>query len=152
MADYIDHVKNIEDDYWANRFPEYKRWQNMAWSTYQKYGYISVATGFNCGGVMTRNKVFNYSVQGPAFHCLLWSLIEIDRIAIKENWDTKIIGQIHDAIVFDTNPDELDHVMEVVKRVTCEDLPDAWNWIITPLDIELDVFPVDGSWADKIKN
>ena len=28
-------------------------------------------------------------------------------------------------------------------------LPRIWKWIIVPLSVEVDVTPVDGSWADK---
>jgi DNA polymerase I-like protein with 3'-5' exonuclease and polymerase domains len=108
-------------------------------------------TGFRCSGVMSRNDAINYPVQGAAFHCLLWSFIQIDRRMLHQNWDTKIIGQIHDAIVLDVHPDELEMVIEVVEQITCRDLPEAWKWINVPLEVDVDIYPVDKSWADKIK-
>jgi len=97
---------------------------------------------FIADGVITKNS---------AFHCLLWAFIELDRIMQEEKWDTRIIGQIHDAIILDVHPDELEHVKKVIHRVTCEDLPKAWEWIIVPLEIEMDLSPVDKSWAEKKK-
>lgn len=149
LTDFTEHLKEIEQDFWENRFPDYKAWQDKAWRVYQKYGYLDTLTGFRCGGVMSRNNVFNYPVQGPAFHCLLWSFIELDKIMREERWDTRLIGQIHDAIVLDVAPKELNHVVTVIKRVTCEDLPKAWDWICVPLSVDMDVCPVDGSWAEK---
>ena len=69
----------------------------------------------------------------------------------EEKWDSRIIGQIHDAIILDVHPDELEHVKKVIHRVTCEDLPKAWKWIIVPLEIEIECCPVDKSWAEKEK-
>jgi len=98
---------------------------------------------------MGKNDCVNYPIQGSAFHCLLWSFIESDRVMREEKWDTKIIGQIHDEIILDVHPDELDHVVKTIKRITCVDLPKAWDWIIVPLDVGIEVSPVDASWAEK---
>jgi hypothetical protein len=39
--------------------------------------------------------------------------------------------------------------MRKVRRITCRDLPEAWPWIIVPLDVDMELSPVDCSWADK---
>jgi len=49
----------------------------------------------------------------------------------------------------DVNPDELEEVAQIIRRVTCKDLPAAWKWICVPLDVEADLGPVDGSWNMK---
>ena len=146
---FVEHLQKIEDHFWKVRFKEYQQWKEVLWNKYQKVGYIDLLTGFRCGGVMSKNDVTNYPIQGSAFHCLLWSFIELDKIAIQECWDTKLIGQIHDAILLDVYPPELDHVVATVKRVACDELRKVWKWIITPLDVDVDVCEVNGSWADK---
>jgi len=143
------HLQDIEYDFWHNRFSEYAKWKERWWQGYQKYGYIDMKTGFRCGGVMSRNDCINYPVQGAAFHCLLWSLIKLDRLLTVGELDTKIIGQIHDSIILDMNPDERDYLIPQIRRITCEKLPEAWDWIIVPLDVDIELHPVDGSWADK---
>ena len=62
---------------------------------------------------MGKNDVSNYPVQGSAFHCLLWPFIELDKISLKEKWDSRLIGQIHDAMLYDMNPDEREDVIAV---------------------------------------
>ena len=146
---FTNHLQRIEENFWKNRFPEYRVWQNKAWDNYQKKGYIDSLTGFRYQGIMSKNNIYNYPVQGPAFHCLLWSFIELDDIMLRQKWDTRLIGQIHDAIVMDVNPKELKMVIENIKQVTCERLPKAWDWINVPLEVEIDVFDVDQSWASK---
>lgn len=143
------HVSQVEEDFWGRRFQVYQRWKDRLWKKYQRLGYVDLLTGFRCKGVMTRNEAINIPIQGSAFHCLLWSFIEIDRIARKENWDSHLVGQIHDAILLDVLPDELERVIEVAKQVACHDLLEAWDWIIVPLEIEADICDVNKPWSEK---
>ena len=148
---YSDYVKKVEGDFWGNRFAEYAQWKDRWYNVYKKYGYVDLLTGFRCSGVMDRKQVINYPVQGAAFHCLLWSLVEIDRNLTELGMETKIIGQIHDSMLLDVAPNELEYVVEIIKNVTCKDLPKAWHWIIVPLDVDIEITPIDGSWAEKEK-
>ena len=149
FEDFKDHIEAVEKDFWENRFRVYQQWKDEWWEEYQGKGYFDTLTGFRCSGVMGYNDVINYPVQGSAFHCLLWSFIQIDKIMREEKWDTRLVGQIHDAIVLDINPSELDHVMKTVRRVACEELPRAWKWIIVPLEVEADLCEVDRPWNEK---
>lgn len=151
LSKFEKHVKTIEDDFWFNRFKEYAEWKERWYKVYKKYGYIDLLTGFRCSGVMSKNEVINTPVQGAAFHCLLWSFIEMDRLLIEQKLDTKLIGQIHDSMILDVNPAELDTIVALVRRVTCIDLPKAWTWINVSLDVEIEMCAVDDSWAEKTK-
>lgn len=148
LDDFMEHVREIEKDFWYKRFPVYTKWKERHWAAYQKNGYVDILTGFRCIGLMSRNDAINYPVQGAAFHCLLWAFTEMDRIFQERNLDTKLVGQIHDAIILDIHPDELEEVAGVVHQVMCEDIRKAFPWLVVPLDIEADVTDVDGSWAD----
>ena len=150
-SSFEKHIQKVEEDFWGRRFLVYQQWKDKWWRQYQKRGYFDTLTGFRCVDPMKKNDCINYPIQGSAFHCLLWSFIELDRIAQEEHWDTRLIGQIHDAILFDVNPNELDHVVETVNRVTCHDLREAWPWIIVPLEIEGDICPVDEPWSEGEK-
>jgi DNA polymerase-1 len=148
LKSFTQHLKEIEEHFWNTRFPVYSSWKKKWYREYQKNGYFDLHTGFRIGGVMGKNEVINYPVQGAAFHCLLWSFNEADRIMVPK-WDTKLIGQIHDSILFDVHPDELEQVMTTVKRITCEDLVKEWKWIIVPLEIEAELCEIDQSWYHK---
>jgi len=150
LNDYEDHIKDVQDAFFS-KFSVHAKYMAATHRKYSKLGYVDLHTGFQCGGMMSKNKVLNYPVQGAAFHCLLWSFIELDGIMRKEGWKSRLIGQIHDSIVFDIYPPELETVLRIIKRVTCSDLPKAWPWIIVPLNIEAEVCDVDSSWADKKK-
>jgi DNA polymerase-1 len=148
---FVDHLKDIEDDFWNNRFPAYKKWKDFWYSLYQKYGYVDMLTKFRVKGYMKKNEVINYPVQGSAFHCLLWSFIELDKVMRLEDWKTRLIGQIHDEVVLDVHPDEKDHVLQIAKKITTVDLPKAWDWIIVPLDIDAEIAPVDRPWSEMVE-
>ena len=151
LDNFVEHIKAIEDDFWNRRFRKYAQWKEKWWRQYQKDGYVDLLTGFRCSGVMTRNDAINYPIQGAAFHCLLWSFIRLDNILQLHPgmWKSRIIGQIHDAIVFDVYPPELPNLLKTIKEITTMDLPRAWDWIIVPLDVDFEICAVDASWADK---
>jgi len=151
LDDFTNHIKEIEKDFWGNRFREYAKWKEQWWKTYQKNGFIKMKTGFTCSGIMGRNDCINYPVQGAAFHCLLWSFIRLDTILDRFNYKTRLIGQIHDEIVFDVYPPELEKILILAKEITCKELPRTWKWINVPLSVDAEVCDVDASWADKKK-
>jgi DNA polymerase-1 len=148
-SQFEKHIKEIEYDFWNNRFKEYTAWKETVWEQYQKTGWISMYTGFKCGGIMRRNECLNIPIQGSAFHCLLWSFIQVDNISIEQKWKSRLIGQIHDAMVLDVHPSELEMVAATVHRITCEELPKHWSWINVPMEVEAEVCPVDASWNEK---
>ena len=114
---------------------------------YLKTGYIDLLSGFRCNDIMNKKQVGNTPIQGSAFHCLLWSFIEINRMSMEESWKSRLLNQIHDSIVMEIHPSEMKYVCETVLKVTCKDLPQYWTWINVPLDVEIEACEVDESWA-----
>ena len=147
--DFVQHMKEIEEDFWGRRFKVYAAWKEDWYEGYLQKGYLDTLTGFRCHGEMSRNDAINYPVQGSAFHCLLWSFIQTDKLCYFEGWDSKPIGQIHDALIADIHPGELEYVSKTIHKITTEDLPKAWPWIIVPLEVEADLCEVDKPWSEK---
>jgi hypothetical protein len=145
---YTEHVKTVEEYFWQDVFKTGKTYQSKLWRAYQNNGFIDSKTGFRYNGQMTLNQVLNYPIQGAAFHCLLWSFIEMDMQLQLLNIDTRIVGQIHDAIIFDVHPDELEELKVLIEKVTCHDLLEAFPWINVPLEIEIEHGQVDESWNE----
>ena len=143
------HLKEIEDDMWNNRFKVYAQWKERWWKQYQKQGYFLSKTGFLFKGVMTRNDAINYPVQGAAFHILLLALIHATKALEREGMKTRIVGQIHDAIVLDVYPPELKKVVRIMKCIMENDVRQIWKWINVPLKVDAELCPVDGNWAEK---
>lgn len=146
---YEKHIKKVEYNFWNRRYKVYGKWKEAQWKKYCNDGYVDLLTGFRCGGFMSRNDAINYPIQGVAFHCLLWSLIIFNLWLKTNNMKTKIIGQIHDSIVMEIWPPELEEVIQALKRIMTVEIREHWKWIIIPLEIEIEVAPVDKSWFYK---
>ena len=143
------HIQKVEDLFWNKRFPVYNKWKERHWQEYQRKGYVDLLTGFRCKGVMSRNDAINYPIQGVAFHCLLWSLIRLHDWLKDNDMQTRIIGQIHDSIVLEIYPPELNEVLAMADKIMTVDIRSHWIWINVPLEIEVELSPVDGSWYLK---
>ncbi len=141
------HIKRVEDDFWNRRFAVYNQWRRDWYDSYKRTGKIELKTGFVISGCYKRNEVINYPVQGSAFHCLLWSLIELHKELLKRRMKSLIIGQIHDSILLDVWLDEYDNILTIVREIMCERLRVAWPWIIVPLQIEAEASAVN--WYEK---
>jgi DNA polymerase-1 len=146
---FIEHVKQVEDRFWNERYRGYSKWKDRVWRQYKRTGYVDMLTGFRCSGIMNKKDVNNYPFQGTAFHCLLKTFIEVDKIQQEENWDSRLVCQIHDELTVDTHPDELMHVAKTIVDVATKKLPEIWDWINILLEVEADLTEVDESWADK---
>lgn len=141
------HIKAVEDRFWNERFKVYHA-KRKAWvELYKKQGYIDLVTGFRCQGPMTKNQIINYPIQGPSFHCLLWSLIRIMHLIKKSRMGAKIIGQIHDSIIADVPIPEVDEYLAMARDVTTKQLHAHWDWITVPLKVEAEMSEVN--WYEK---
>jgi len=146
---FEDHVRCVEDDFWNKKFKVYTQWKEDHVVQYAKRGYFDMLTGFRCSGVMERNKIINYPVQGAAFHCLLWCSIRMNRWLRKEKMKSKLFGQIHDSMLMYVHPSELSRVLAFAQELFSVKLVKEWDWINVPMIIEAEAAGVDKSWNDK---
>ena len=116
--------------------------------THKRTGYVEMPWGFKRRGFLGRNQIFNSPVQGAAFLCLLWSIIEINKIKTKERWKSSIIGQIHDSILFDIFPEEKDYMIKTCNQIMIENIMKSNLWIKTPFITEWKFSEIDGSWYE----
>lgn len=143
------HIKSVEKRFWDKRFPVYKQWKLDWFSAYEEQGWFSTYTGFICQGFMKRNEVINYPVQGPAFHCLLWALIQLVKELPRRKMRSRVVGQIHDSILAHVPTEERDDFYGLAQEIMVDALMRHWPWIIVPMGIEIEVSPEGGSWVDK---
>ncbi len=143
------HLKDVEDDFWNNRFMEYGKWRKAFYRAYMDKGYFDIHTGFRVHGSFSRNSVTNYPVQGSAFHCLLWSLIQVNQRLAKYGMKSQVVGQIHDSLIGDVVIEELQQYLEIVEQVATVELRQHFPWLIVPLEIEYEIAPDGGNWHQK---
>lgn len=135
FAKWEAHIKDCEQKFWR-KYKKTREWQDQCLEAYQKLGYIDDgAWGFRRRGYISRNMIYNFPIQGPAFHCLLWTINQI-LIHRKDEWasfSTLLCGEIHDALFFDCVPDELPKLQKFITKIMTEDIREANPWIKVPL-------------------
>jgi DNA polymerase I len=146
---YESYIQKVENHFWDDRFPVYRDWKDKWVADYNQNGYFISKTGFRVSGLLSRNQIINYPIQGSAFHCLLWSLIRLNKWIKREGLQSKIIGQVHDSGVFDTCPEEANALFSEFIKIGTETIRLYWPWIIVPMDIEIECSPIDQGWDAK---
>lgn len=146
---FMDHVREVERRFWGERFCVYAEWKERWWQRYLKCGWFDLLTGFRESGLYKRNDVINHPVQGAAFHCLLWTLIETVKWLAKNKMTSKVVGQIHDSMLCDVHRDELDDFVAKVMELATVRLREAWRWIVVPLAVDVEV--AEENWFEKRK-
>lgn len=149
--DFMDHLQKVENHFWNKRFRVYNQWKKDNVQEYYEKGYLKTLTGFTCSGMMGKNEINNYPIQGPAFHCTLKTFTEVTKRMEYQNVKSKLIGQIHDELVFDAHPDESNLLDDMMRSVACIWLRKEWPWIIVPLEVEASTYEIDASWATEAK-
>jgi DNA polymerase-1 len=146
---FVHRVREVEQSFWNDRFSTYTQWKKDYYNEYLRRGYFDLYTGFRCKGYYRRNQVINFPIQGAAFHCLLWGLIEIQKEIDRRGMKTLLVSQIHDSLIADVPDDELQEYLDLSKEITEVKLREAWKWIIVPIETEVDVTPIDRSWFEE---
>lgn len=149
---FESHLREVEDDFWNRRFKGYAEWKKKWWNDYQENGYFITPTGFlikwGKAGLLTKNEANNNPIQGPAFHCNLWTLIRLSKWLDRNKMKTLLTGQIHDSEIGESPLEEIQEVFNEVTRITREDLPKHFKWISVPMEIEISVSNIGESWYD----
>jgi len=141
------HIQQVEDRFWNKRFKVYHAKRRQWVEEYNNQGYIDIVTGFRCNGPLSKNQVMNMHIQGPAFHCLLWSLITLTKEIKRRKMKTKLICQIHDSVIANVPLSELDDYLELANDTATKRIRKAWDWITVPLVVEAEMSTIN--WYEK---
>lgn len=146
---FVYHLKKVEEKLWK-RFKVYKQWRYDYYDEYQRNCGMQSLFGFAWNNILlNRNDVVNYPIQGDAFHCLLWSLIRVQRAIERYKMRSLIVGEIHDSMQLDASPRELQDVLDICDDTMIRRLMKEHEWITVPIKTEVEVAPVSKSWFHK---
>lgn len=143
-----NHIKRVEEKFW-NKYHATREWQTRSIEEYLAKGFIEMLFGHRRGGYLSRNKIFNTPIQNTAFQCLLWAFYQLDDLWQKKNLRTQLIGQIHDEIIADLHPEELEEVQTDVDFIMSHKIREEFPWINVPLPVEFGLTRIDGNWYGK---
>jgi uracil-DNA glycosylase family 4 len=147
LEKYTELVKEVEHDFWHNRFKVFNDWKEKNYKKYTTHGHIDFYTGFRSTAFCTRNQAGNIAIQGSAFHCLLWTLIYIHKEIKNRGLQSCIISEIHDSILLEIHEKEVDIIHSIVYNALYN-LKESWRWIDVPLTMKYDQAPLQGPWLE----
>ena len=150
IADFdsaLEHTKKEYDWFWFDLFQNYGNWKEAQWELYKKQGYLDYPTGFRVVEKMLKTQAINTVIQGSSFHVLLATLIELQKRFDKYGMKSLIIGQIHDSIVIDAVPSEIQMIYDMYLE-SQDAVRKMWDWIVYPIVVESDLGAPGASWAD----
>ena len=119
-------AKELIDGYF-NSYPHIKEYISSAIEKAREDGYVSTMMGRKrmlpeinsrnavVRGYAERNAV-NAPIQGTAADIIKLAMVNVYRDFCREGLKTKMIMQVHDELVFNVVPEELDKVKEIVTR------------------------------------
>ncbi|MCD6292077.1 MAG: DNA polymerase I [Deltaproteobacteria bacterium] len=69
---------------------------------------------------MARRTALNTPIQGTAADLIKLAMVNIDQRLREQNWRSKMIMQVHDELVFEVPPDEVDELTLMVRKEMAE--------------------------------
>ena len=124
-------VSNVEAEEFLNsyflKFPEIKEYMNTTIKFCRKSGYVNnifgrrtYLTGINDKNFNIRNfqerAAINAPIQGSASELMRLAMIRIDnKLTDKKNIKSKILLQIHDELIFETEENEVKNLSKLIK-------------------------------------
>ena len=127
-------AKNLIDGYFA-QYPGIKRYMTETVAQARERGYVETITGrrrylpdLRSANATVRSSAernaINMPIQGSSADLIKIAMVQIARVARDENWQTKLLLQVHDELVFDLYLPEKDRVIEVVQDRMKNALPE----------------------------
>lgn len=119
-------AKLLIDNYFTT-FPGVKNYMDSCIINARKTGFVQTIMGrkrylpdinshnANVRGIAERNAI-NAPIQGSAADIIKLAMIRIHSLLKTKNFLSKMILQVHDELVFDVVPDELDELKKIVKN------------------------------------
>ena len=128
------------------RFPGLKSYMATSVETAREEGYAMTLLGrkrglrdINSKSGLTRSiaerMAMNTPIQGTAADMIKVAMIRIDKALTEGNFETKMIMQVHDELVFDTPKDEVDAIKPIIEELMREAIPD----LSVPIVVETDM-------------
>jgi len=156
---FLKHLQEVERKMWEERFPEYNQWKKDINQEYIDNGEIYSYVGFRCKGQLDRKQTTNLPIQGTAYFVLMWcaaSKSNIQEWLEKHEFESKIICQVYDSLIFDFHPEEKEEILIKVKEICEKKAIEFFKWITVPYKIDIELGEIDGDFNDmteyEIKN
>lgn len=143
-------AKEIIESYFA-QYPKVKEYMDKSIERARENGYVETIMGRqrqlkdinSRNGVMrgyAERNAINAPLQGSAADIVKIAMIEVQKVFEKENFQSKMLLQVHDELVFDAHLDEL----EIIKPLIRQKMEEAVQLSI-PLEVDMGI---GASWLE----
>jgi DNA polymerase-1 len=82
----------------------------------------------------------NHPMQGTAADIMKLAMIEVDRRLRAEGLESRMVLQVHDELVFEAPPDEMDALRALVREAMC-----GVAELVVPIEVSVGAGP---NWAE----
>lgn len=132
-------------DAYYNTYPKLKSYMSNQVDFAREHGYVETISGrrrylkdINSAnavvrGAAERNAV-NAPIQGSAADIIKIAMINIHKKLVSENWQSKMLLQVHDELVFDVHNSELEKIKPMIKH----EMENAFKMAV-PLEVEMGI-------------
>jgi DNA polymerase-1 len=132
-------------DAYYKTYPKLKSYMSEQVDFARENGYVQTVLGrrrylkdINSANAIVRGgaerNAVNAPIQGSAADIIKIAMINIHKKLITENWQSKMLLQVHDELVFDVHNSELDKIKPLIKH----EMENAFK-LVVPLEVELGV-------------
>jgi len=137
-------ARQFIDDYFA-AYPRVKEWTGEIVASARETGFVTTLAGRRrwIANIASRNQglrsaaervAINSPIQGTAADLIKIAMIAVDKRLAAAGARAQMIMQVHDELIFDLPPDEV----ESVRRVVCEEMENAMT-LAVPLKVDVKV-------------
>ena len=136
--------KELIDTYYAT-YPKLRQYIQDQIAFAREYGYVQTVSGRRrylkdilsqnavVRGAAERNAV-NAPIQGSAADIIKIAMINIHKRLVEENWQARMLLQVHDELVFDVPKEEVERIKPMIQR----EMEHAFK-LAVPLEVEIGV-------------
>ena len=132
-------------DAYYQTYPKLKSYMSAQVDFARENGYVQTVLGrrrylkdINSANMMVKSgaerNAVNAPIQGSAADIIKIAMINIHRKLTSEGWQSKMLLQVHDELVFDVHHSELDRIQPLIKR----EMENAFKMDV-PLEVEIGV-------------
>ena len=154
LADRLNIPRKEGEEFVARyleRFPAVRAFREQVIERAQEEGYVTTLMGrrrpipeLRSGNPNTRRLgerlAVNTVIQGTAADIIKVAMVRCQRRAARDRGETRLVLQIHDELLFEGPPEEMDGATELVRREMC-----AAYQLDPPLEVDVGVGP---DWLD----
>ena len=139
----MEIANDLADEFWGE-FTGVKKWQDRLLRSYEKNLYIETLLGRRRRGILTKNQIINFPIQGIAADLVTDTMSELSEYAMIMDQDKyQPILNVHDDLTFNlTDNDFMLDEIEQIAKIMCRH---RYSFINVPIVIEC---AIGKNWYD----